>query len=70
MAKKKKVDLTELSIDELQDRLAEEQARLGSIKFNNVITPVEDFNVFKRVRKDIARMKTELRVREIKGGEA
>ncbi len=67
MAKKKKVDLTELSLDEVQERLAEEQTRLGSIKFNNVITPVEDFNVFKRIRKDIARLKTELRARQIKG---
>lgn len=65
MAKIKKIDYTELSTEELLDRVEEEQVRLQRMRFNHAIVPVENPNIFGSIRRDIARMKTELRRREL-----
>ncbi len=64
MAKLKKEDIKELSTDELVQRIDEEKLRLLKLKFNHTVSPLENPNVLKFLRRDIARLKTELRNRE------
>lgn len=65
MAKKEKIDFKELSTEELQERVVEEKARLQKLRFNHAISPLEDPTILRIVRRNIARVYTELRAREI-----
>lgn len=60
--------IVELSTADIVERLAEEQQQLTKLKLNNAITPLENPNKIKEQRRAIARMKTELRRREINEG--
>jgi len=66
MAKKiNKEDIKELSTVELKQRVEEEKMRYTKMKFNHAVSPLEDHNVIKWARRDIARLQTEIRAREI-----
>ncbi|MDR1879009.1 MAG: 50S ribosomal protein L29 [Bacteroidales bacterium] len=56
-----------LSTKELIERLEEEQKQLVSIKLHHAVSSVENPNVIKEYRKTVARLKTEIRAREIAG---
>lgn len=60
-----KIDFKNMSIEDLAERLKEDSTRLTQLKFNHAVTPLEDVNVLKNLKKDIARYKTELRAREL-----
>ena len=71
MAKKKDdTILADLALDELQERLHDQSVLLQRLKFNHEVTPLENPRVLGETRKNIARMKTELRAREIKAQQA
>lgn len=57
--------VVELSTPELKERLAEEQLQLNKLTLNHAISPIENPNKIKEQRKTIARLKTEIRKREI-----
>ncbi|MDR1757862.1 MAG: 50S ribosomal protein L29 [Bacteroidales bacterium] len=57
--------IIELSTPEIVERLAEEKQQLVKLKLNNAVSPLENPNKIKEQRRTIARMKTELRRREI-----
>ena len=65
MAKEKKIQVKDLSTQEIQDRIKEEKDRYQKLKFNHVVTPVENPMVMRHARKDIARLFTELRKRQL-----
>ncbi|MDZ7775468.1 MAG: 50S ribosomal protein L29 [Bacteroidales bacterium] len=56
--------IRELSSDELHERLEEELKRFNKLKLNHAVSPLENPNQLKEARKDIARMKTEVRKRQ------
>ena len=58
-------EIRELSTSELAERIETEVANYNNMKFNHHITPLEDHSQSKKLRRDIARMKCELRQREI-----
>jgi len=58
-------ELKELETSELVERIQEEVAKYNQMKFNHTITPLENPSQLKFARRDIARMKTELRQREL-----
>jgi len=58
--------LGDLALEELQERLQDETILLRRLKFNHTVTPLETPGVLKQSRKKIARMKTEIRAREIR----
>ena len=66
MAKKVKINFKDLSTDELLEKESEEKTRLQKLRFNHAVSPIENTNVLLKIRRDIARIKTELRAREIK----
>jgi len=56
----------ELSTPELKERLVEEQLQLNKLTLkNHAISPIENPNKIKEQRKTIARLKTEIRNREL-----
>ncbi len=65
MAKKNKIDVTELSVEELEERIDESKIRLQKLRFNHAVSPLDNPNVLKNIRRDIARFYTELRAREL-----
>jgi len=59
----KKTDLKSLSVEQLNQQLAEERDRLQKLKFAHAITPIENPNRITQARKEIARLLTELHSR-------
>ena len=58
-------EVKELETKDLAERIEAEVARYNQMKLNHAITPMENPSVIKATRRDIARMKTELRQREL-----
>ena len=58
-------ELKELETKELAERIETEVAKYNQMKLNHSITPLENPSLIKATRRDIARMKTELRQREL-----
>jgi large subunit ribosomal protein L29 len=56
--------LPELSKEDLKARIQEDELRLKKLSFAHVITPLENPMSIRSIRRDIARMKTELKKRE------
>ena len=57
--------IRELSNPELKERLEEESVQLTKLKMNHAVSPLENPNKIKAYRKTVARLKTEVRKREI-----
>jgi len=57
--------IRELSTAELKERLEEESKQLVKLRLNHAVSPLENPNKIKAYRKTIARIKTELRKREL-----
>jgi large subunit ribosomal protein L29 len=58
-------ELKELETQELVERIETEVAKYNQMKLNHNITPLENPSLIKAARRDIARMKTVLREREL-----
>ena len=58
-------EIKELSTPDLEERLEGAVANLQQMRLNHAITPLENPSQIKLVRRDIARMKTVLRQREL-----
>ena len=54
-----------LETKDLVERIEAEVAKYNQMKLNHAITPLENPSQIKAVRRDIARMKSELRQREL-----
>ncbi|MDD6803361.1 MAG: 50S ribosomal protein L29 [Prevotella sp.] len=61
----KSAELRELETKELAERLNTEVVKYNQMKINHAISPLENPSEIKATRRDIARMKTELRQREL-----
>lgn len=57
-------EVREMSIADLKDRIGVEKAELNEMIINHDVSPLEDTSVFKKKRKDIARMITVLAQKE------
>jgi len=58
-------EVRELDTKSLEERLESEVAQYEQMLLNHSITPLENPSQIKAARKTIARMKTELRAREL-----
>ena len=58
-------EVRELETKELAEKLEAAKAQLQQMKLNHTIAPLENPSQIKAARRDIARMKTELRQREL-----
>jgi large subunit ribosomal protein L29 len=57
--------ISELSTEELKERLEEELKQLTKLKLNHSVSPLENPHKITDYRRTIARMKTELGKREL-----
>ncbi|MBK6484126.1 MAG: 50S ribosomal protein L29 [Chitinophagales bacterium] len=62
---KKKLNLKDLTTPEVVDKLKEDGAHYTKMKFNHVVTTLENPMTLRQLRRDIARMKTELTNRSL-----
>ena len=59
-------DIRELSAQELEDKVKNLKQELFNLRFRHAVNELENPNVINSTKKDIARIKTEIRAREIK----
>ena len=57
--------IREMSTPELYERLEEEKKQLMKLKMNHAVSPLENPMKISTYRKIVARLKTEIRMREI-----
>ncbi len=60
-------EIRDLPVDELQTRLAETKEELFNLRFQNATGQLDNYKRLGELRKDIARIKTILRERELSG---
>jgi large subunit ribosomal protein L29 len=65
MAKLKKEDLNQLSNEDLKQRLHDDSERLMKLRFNHAVNPLDNPIQLRYIRREIARIKTEIRKREM-----
>ena len=65
----KKIDflksIVSLSESDIKAKISEDESRLKKLKFAHAITPLENPMSFRTLRKDIARLKAELKKRTL-----
>ena len=59
--------VNELSNDDLLERLEEEVKQLNKLKLNHAVSPLENPNKIVDYRRTVARLKTEIRRRQLEG---
>lgn len=59
--------IKELSNDDLLERLEEEAKQLNKLKLNHAVSPLENPNKIVDYRRTVARLKTEIRNRQLEG---
>jgi large subunit ribosomal protein L29 len=63
--KKKGLELKDLTVQELSDKLNEERDSLTKLRFSHTVSPIENPMQLRLKRKEVARILTELRKREL-----
>lgn len=63
---KKQDEIKELPDKDLVERLDAEIIELNQLQINHTITPLDNSGLIREKRRNIARIKTELRARELK----
>ena len=61
----KSSEIRELSLKELEERLENEENMLVRLRMNHAVSPLDNPNKIVETRRNIARLKTEMRVRQI-----
>ena len=58
-------EIKELTTKEIAERIETEKEKLTRMKLNHAVSPLENPMVLKDIRKDIARLNTELRASQL-----
>jgi large subunit ribosomal protein L29 len=61
----KSSEIRELTLKELEERLESEENMMVRMKMNHAVSPLDNPNKIIETRKNIARLKTEMRARQI-----
>ena len=70
MANQKAAEVRDLADDQLVQRLAETKQELFNLRFQHVTGQLDNYSRLRELKRDIARVNTELRVRETAAHEA
>ena len=65
MATKKYTEMQDLKMDELVSELAETENQYKNLKFDHAVKGLDNPLILREIRRDIARLRTEIRRREI-----
>ena len=52
----KSAEIKDMSVQDLQERIAAEKAQLATLKVQHAVSPIENPSIIKKSRRDIARM--------------
>ena len=66
----KNSEIAELSTEELTSRISEERANLTKLKFAHTVSAIENPSRITKVRKDVARLNSELTKRKAEAAKA
>ena len=58
-------EIKDLTTDEIREKIETEKAALTKMKMNHAVSPLENPMLIRTTRKNIARLMTELRKREL-----
>jgi large subunit ribosomal protein L29 len=61
----KQIDIKDLSVEDLAEKFAEQKEVLAKMKLTHAVSPMENPMQIKFTRRTVARLKTELRNREL-----
>ena len=61
-------DIRDLSVEEIQDKITDAREELFRLRFRSATQQLENPSLIKSLRRDIARMRTILRERELNNG--
>ena len=61
----KQSEICELTTEEIKEKIATEQSALTKLKMNHAVSPLENPMLIRVTRRNIARLMTELRKREL-----
>lgn len=61
---KKKVNIKDLSVEELNTQIIAEEETLRRLKFGHAVSPIENPMKIRESRKVVARLRTELRAKQ------
>ena len=61
----KQSEICELTTEEIKEKIATEQSTLTKMKMNHAVSPLENPMIIRATRRNIARLMTELRKREL-----
>ncbi len=61
----KSSEIKELTLQELQERLESEETLMVRMKMNHAVSPLDNPNKIVETRRNIARLKTEVRARQM-----
>ena len=61
----KNTEIKSMSESELRERIQTEQESLTKLRFSHAVTPIENPSRIRVMRKTVARLKTELRAKEL-----
>jgi len=67
MAKLKTSEIRELPLEDIQERLAETKEELFNLRFQNATGQLDNYKRLGELKRDVARIKTILRERELRG---
>ena len=65
MASRKYLELQDFNLDELRDQLTETRGQYQSMKFDHAVTGLDNPMKLREVRRDVARIQSEIRRREL-----
>ncbi len=65
MATLSKEDILTYSVADLQERMNDDRMHLRKLRFNHAISPLDNPNQLSAIKKEIARINTELRRRQL-----
>lgn len=66
----KNSELKELSVAELQERLDAEKVQLTKLRINHAVSPLENPNIVRETRRNVARINTEVRRRQLSSADS
>jgi large subunit ribosomal protein L29 len=70
VAKLKVAELRDLSVDEINQKMAETKEELFNLRFQNATGQLDNYKRLRELKRDVARIKTILRERELAGTDA
>lgn len=65
MSKTRKEDIAQMSVADLQQKIRDDRETFRRLRFNHAVSPLENPMLLRTMRREIARLETEVRRRQM-----